>query len=995
MRRSQAVHETSVGLFAFLDVLMSTMGSLILVLMIVSPKIRQEKIAKAATEVARDVVKIEAKPAPPTPAPAPVVAPKRETIDLNAKFATRVAELTSQADEKRHAAADAQRDLATARDRSQKVHETREQLEHELAELRAAKTRMLASVEDLSAEGVKVETELARRGSRLRKIRDHIAHESTEYSFVAYDGVSGTTRRPILIECADDQLKFVQENITLTSADITGFTNVANPLLSGAEALIDYWSTHSAPNEPKPYVLMVVRPSGTLSYYRARNLLERMKAPFGYELLPEDQKLAPPATDPQAALACREAIDRAIAKRDAVFNQVFATSGGTRRDPLRNGPGGAGGDHPGLTGNGTPGGSMEGNGVGPGRSGRGAGGGAGHTWTFADPFDMSSPGVPVAGKGTAGGADALVASGNAAEGTGPSGSGQSGSGRSGGGESGTGPGGNGPGGNTAGGSGAGGNGEGGNGAGAGSGSAGSGGNGLGGIAQANGGRPGHGSSVTGLGGPLAGGAGGGAGTGGSGMDAGAPGGLPGVGGATGSQSGSGRSGADGHGGTGTSDNLVAGVPKGMGTGGVPGATGLGPGETGTGETAPGPSGFAAGGSGPGVRGADSAPGGTAGQPGGDLLAGAAEQGANGAVGQTGQTGRARPDASFELSPTPGAGKGPGMDGATAADSLGGELGNFSGGESRGSSSNGDLTLSGMGGSPQSGQGTEGSSSEFGASPTTPILQAGSGSPLSAPSGGFNSLSGMSGGNGGGTGQPDALGSSSGQPASTALGSGTSGTPQAASDSGTASPQGGSAFPGGPTSGDPSGGAPGGTSGSGTPSGGSPGDAAGGSPGGGSMGSDGGDSGQSASASVDAKAGGGGGPSLGHGGDDTPDNSFAKHHWGYSTPQANVGFNHDVNVWIGAHAIVVGSQPPIPITRAESTQRLAALVVPALDREARTWGRPPDHLYWVPAVKFVVSPGGNVTYDRLRPVLERHGLISSVEYRLELESPRQTFHSWVQ
>ena len=56
MRRSHSVSETSVGLFAFLDVLMSTMGSLILVLMIVSPKIRQEKMAKAATEAARDIV---------------------------------------------------------------------------------------------------------------------------------------------------------------------------------------------------------------------------------------------------------------------------------------------------------------------------------------------------------------------------------------------------------------------------------------------------------------------------------------------------------------------------------------------------------------------------------------------------------------------------------------------------------------------------------------------------------------------------------------------------------------------------------------------------------------------------------------------------------------------------------------------------------------------------------------------------------------------------
>jgi len=131
------------------------------------------------------------------------------------------------------------------------------------------------------------------------------------------------------------------------------------------------------------------------------------------------------------------------------------------------------------------------------------------------------------------------------------------------------------------------------------------------------------------------------------------------------------------------------------------------------------------------------------------------------------------------------------------------------------------------------------------------------------------------------------------------------------------------------------------------------------------------------------------------GDDTPSMDFAKHHWGYSTPQANVGFDHDVTIWIGAHSIVVGGQQPILISRAESAQRLAAIVVPAMDREARTWGRPPAHHYWVPNVKFVISPGGNVPFERLRPLIERHGLLSTVEYRLELESPRQTFHSWVQ
>ncbi len=405
MRRSHSVSETSVGLFAFLDVLMSTMGSLILVLMIVSPKIRQEKMAKAANEAARDIVKVE--PAP-TPAPVPVVAPPRETIDLNAKFAARVAELLGQADNKRRTADEKQRGLASQRERSDKIRAEREQLERDLAQLRATKDTTLASVQDLSAEGLRVESELAKRGSRLRKIQDQIAHESTEYSFVAYDGVSGTTRRPILIECADDQIKFPQENITLTAADISGFTTSTNPVRAGAEALLDYWSTHSKPDDPKPYVLIVVRPSGTLAYYRTRNLLQRMNTPFGYELLSEDQKLAVPTPDPAAVTACRQAVDQAITKRESVFDSVFANRGGLRsRDPWRRGAGGSRSDAAG-----------------------GSGTGNSPNSPFDDPFDLTSNGTKgpgTNGTGKAGDGNAVVASGNTmAGGTAPGGVGSSG-----------------------------------------------------------------------------------------------------------------------------------------------------------------------------------------------------------------------------------------------------------------------------------------------------------------------------------------------------------------------------------------------------------------------------------------------------------------------------------------------------------------------------------------------------------------------------------------
>jgi hypothetical protein len=135
------------------------------------------------------------------------------------------------------------------------------------------------------------------------------------------------------------------------------------------------------------------------------------------------------------------------------------------------------------------------------------------------------------------------------------------------------------------------------------------------------------------------------------------------------------------------------------------------------------------------------------------------------------------------------------------------------------------------------------------------------------------------------------------------------------------------------------------------------------------------------------------PSFARASDDPTAPRGPKRRWGYSSSQSSIGFEHDVTIRIGARSMVVGAQPPIAINGGESSARLAALVVPALDRDAQTWGRPPDHLYWVPSIRFVVSPGGNLPYERLWPALARHGLISSVDYELEMDRPGQSLETW--
>jgi hypothetical protein len=112
----------------------------------------------------------------------------------------------------------------------------------------------------------------------------------------------------------------------------------------------------------------------------------------------------------------------------------------------------------------------------------------------------------------------------------------------------------------------------------------------------------------------------------------------------------------------------------------------------------------------------------------------------------------------------------------------------------------------------------------------------------------------------------------------------------------------------------------------------------------------------------------------------------RHQWGYASRRANVGFEHDVTIRVQADRIFVGEQPPVPCRPFESSRALSAAVIAALDRDARSWGPPPANFYWVPHINFVISPGGNVPYERIRPAIARHGLISSVDYRLDVTDP---------
>lgn len=339
--------QPSVQLFPFLAVLMCALGALILLLLVITGRMRDQARARAimsrtaaisdAALPPRPVVR----PGPPPRArwqpasvpPKSVLQPSplattpdasHPNVSLRTQWLRNVTELqaATAADE----AALASRRAAVAADEAalQALQSQLAALRQQTAALAARQADAASDRDQHAARRAELQRAVAEQEAAIENLRVQQAAAASRFSILPYDGRSGTVRRPIYIECTATGLTFASEQITLTPEQLNGFPALRNPLLAGADALVDFWSL-KALREPgadaagAPYVLLIVRPSGTVGYYVARQMLDALGQPFGYELVSEDMQLQYPPTDPAAAKACQAAIDAVLQDRDQLI----------------------------------------------------------------------------------------------------------------------------------------------------------------------------------------------------------------------------------------------------------------------------------------------------------------------------------------------------------------------------------------------------------------------------------------------------------------------------------------------------------------------------------------------------------------------------------------------------------------------------------------------------------------------------------------------------
>jgi len=249
----------------------------------------------------------------------PTVHPDQTKVDL--QWSDKVRRLEEKLEEERQRVATAQ---AAVKQKQQEITEVEqrsggsamltEQAQSDKQAVQRRLRQLTAERESLS-DALK-STEKALQGA-INKQREE---KGKRFRIIPVDPVSGTRRRPIIIDCRDDHVAFASEGIRLTPRELDGFTAKYNPLAAGVLALSSYRAQHRDPSadnaydSDEPYVLLIVPPEGTISYYVARLMLQSHGIPYGYELISADQSFAwDPSTEAEKKV-CQQAVE-AVLKR--------------------------------------------------------------------------------------------------------------------------------------------------------------------------------------------------------------------------------------------------------------------------------------------------------------------------------------------------------------------------------------------------------------------------------------------------------------------------------------------------------------------------------------------------------------------------------------------------------------------------------------------------------------------------------------------------------
>ncbi|MCS6975964.1 MAG: hypothetical protein NZM31_02990 [Gemmatales bacterium] len=289
MRRRRP--QLSVSLFPFLSVLLCTLGSLIFLLLVLDQQARRQRDAElqqrqqaALTERLEQERRIAEQMAENSRRLEEIRAQVRRQEQMLSQERERLEERKHDAEHLLQATAEHLRHLeqrhAILRDRLRSAVQEQERLQKQTQELRADLQNHQRRRDGLRSDIALLEEQVAALEKMVARLQAATAQPPPPvYSLIPYRGRLGARRRPIYLECVGQQVHIRPNGPSLFLTDLLEPQRLEQEIRQQAAHL---------PPEQKPYVLLLVRPSGIPTYYLVLRELAKADVDLGYELIEED-----------------------------------------------------------------------------------------------------------------------------------------------------------------------------------------------------------------------------------------------------------------------------------------------------------------------------------------------------------------------------------------------------------------------------------------------------------------------------------------------------------------------------------------------------------------------------------------------------------------------------------------------------------------------------------------------------------------------------------
>jgi hypothetical protein len=322
--------EYKFSLFAFIDVMLCTIGSLIMLLLIFAE--RQHSAALVEMEASEVAV---AQPA------APSVDDIADQIAEQTKLSEAAQQLSDLRSQLEKQFQTTQFDLSHLEDHIRRLREQMAKLEADYNVIKQSSDAESETREEKLARLSDLARKIAAAKAELDEAQKNATAKPRSFAIIPYDGPNGTRRRPIYIECCKDQVILQPEGTILLASDFRPPLDAGNPLAAALRATREYWLKSGSLQGSEPYPLLLVRPEGAEMYTLARSAMQSWSTEYGYELVEGNMQLRYPPADEALGDVVRRTVDLSrqrtehLAMRGGGVGGGGGGSGGSQRGSSR------------------------------------------------------------------------------------------------------------------------------------------------------------------------------------------------------------------------------------------------------------------------------------------------------------------------------------------------------------------------------------------------------------------------------------------------------------------------------------------------------------------------------------------------------------------------------------------------------------------------------------------------------------------------------------